>query len=282
MSDSILTPVLDVAGNERRLGLCLPDPTFVCMMPVFEAAMPQNLLTPDQVKQLLTDPSRTPSSDIFDDHWVKEGDQGHPGSCNGWAGASAMSKTRYLRGIQDGLVLSGSYVYSWINNGQDNGSPLDRGMAELAAHGAPAAARCDKNKIYRNQTQQFDAEAMNHLGLNCYAITTRQGLDSAVALRFMVVVALHVGNAFMNYKGKGLIPVVAGIGNHAIHVDDGRLVGQDVQYKPVNNWNLTWGERGYGWTTFDSFKQTMKRVENGRQVGVHQFYAITSTQEAGN
>jgi hypothetical protein len=278
-----LTPVIDGSGEERRLGLLMPDETNVCAAPFLEDSIPNNILTDDQIMQLITDPGRTAAVDIFDEHWVKEGDQKQHGSCNGWAAGQLLSKTRFKRGLQDGIVMSGSYVYSWINNGQDNGSALDRAMAELQSHGAPPASMCDANKIYRKDTQQFDAEAMKHLGFDAYAIKTKRGLDSALALGFIVGVAVQVNNAFMNYKGQGLIPVSTGNGNHAIHADDIRWnpTTKQYEYRPVNNWNVTWGNRGWGWTTFASFQQTMLRNENGQQSGVHQFYTIVSTQEAG-
>lgn len=257
---------------ERKLGLTLPDPMYNSNIPVFEQTFPDNVLKDGDIQDILTDPRRTPRRLIFDTHWIIEGDQGQHGSCNGYAGASVLSKTRYLRGIQDGIVLSGSYVYSWINNNQDNGSALDRGMAELMAHGAPPSKMCPNTMIYRNQTQQFDAEAIKHLGLACYALTSKQGFRSAVALGYLCVVAMQVGNDFMNYKGKGTAPVIKGPGNHAMHVDDAEIIGGVENYDLVNNWNMTWGDLGRGLVTWDAFVTPFT---------VHQFYVITSTSEAG-
>ncbi len=265
---SIVTP----DGIERRLGL-IPPEMRVSALPSIESSQPNNLLTPDQIKQLITDPGRTPREQIFsDDHWVVEGDQKSHGSCNGWAGASVLSKTRFLRGITDGLVLSGSYVYSWINNNEDNGSALDRGMAELLAHGAPPASLCDANQIYRKQTQAYDDEAAKHLGLQAYAAETQQGFDSGIALGYLGVVAVQVNNAFSNYKGSGICPTGNGPGNHAIHVDDAKYVNGVLWYHIVNNWNLTWGLRGKGWVTWSAFAQPFK---------YQTFYLVPATIEAG-
>lgn len=253
----------------RKLGLLLPDPTYVCSFPVYEDLVPS--YSDSDVKDLLTDPNRVKSRTLFDDHWVVQGNQQQHGSCNGWAGASSLSKARFFSGIKDGLVLSGSYVYSWINNGQDNGSALDRGMAELMAHGAPPASLCDANQIYRNQTSQFDSQAVLHEGLQCYAVKTQAGFNTAVARQDPVVVAVQVGNAFMNYK-TGLIPVVKGPGNHACHVDDARVdTNGTIIYDFVNNWGLSWGTRGRGECTWNIFAQPF---------GVHQFYAIPAVRES--
>lgn len=256
-------------GTPYRTGLMLPEPNQLPAASAYESsAFP--ILDEADIRKLITR-ERKPRRLIFDDHWVIEGNQKQKSSCNGWAGSAVQSKTRWLRGIQDGAVLSGSYVYSWINNNQDNGSALDRGMAELMSHGAPLASRCNADMIYRKQTQQFDTEAMAHLGLGCYAAKTKQGFRSGLALGFLGVVCLHVAGNFVNFKGENsIVSAYNGVGNHAIHCDDILLLNGTEVYDTVNNWGVNWGFHGRGYTVWDNFAQPFN---------IHTFYLITSTEE---
>jgi hypothetical protein len=243
----------------------------MCAASAYEASA-HPILSSSEIKTLLASPNRTPANIIFSSkHWVKEGDQGHAGSCNGWAGAMALSKTRYKRGITDGLVLSGSYVYSRINNNQDHGSALDRGMAELMAYGAPPASICPKETIWRKDTVRFDAEAAKHRGLSCYAAQTKEGFISGIALGFIGIVAVQVTNSFMAYRGGGLLQPASGIGNHAIHCDSVSYDSRgNLVFDVVNNWGLSWGDFGRGYCTWDMFAQPF---------ATHTFYLVASTED---
>lgn len=258
----------DGSGNQRKLGLLAPSPGMVKASRTWETDN-QPMLTDDEVRNIITDPHRTSMREMFDDHWVAEGDQQNKGSCNGWATASVVSKTRWLQGIRDGVVLSGSYVYSWINNGQDNGSNLADDVNELTLHGTTSAKNCGPQSIFRSQTKQFDADAAKHKGLNFLPIDTIQGLKSAVAKGFLVVVAVEVGNNFQRYKS-GVLNPDSGSGNHAIHCDDLKWDGSRFLFDCPNNWNLTFGERGRVWLPEQAFSQTMS---------VHQFWALMSIVE---
>jgi hypothetical protein len=85
-------------------------------------------------------------------------------------------------------------------------------------------------------------------------------------------VAVQVAGNFVNWRGgpDDVLGAWNGVGNHAVHVDDIRVRNGQRQYRLVNNWNLTWGYRGWTWVTWASFQQTL---------GVHCFYLATSTNE---
>ncbi len=267
-----LEPIIDGAGEERRCGLLLPPDDHVSTMVSYEVTFPNNVLDDSDIKKLVNDGNRKPSRSIFDSSWVKKGDQKTHGSCNGWAGAMGLSKSRKLRGFQDDLVLSGSYVYSWINGGRDNGSQLYDGMNELMEHGAPPMEMCGPNSIYRAQTKAYDAEAAKHRGLACYEAKTKQGFRSGIALGFIGIVAVQVSGGFQSFKSTGIIQAYAGQGNHAIHVDDMKYHNGTEVFDAVNNWNVTWGDEGRALMTWDSFEQPFS---------IHSFYLIGSTEEAG-
>lgn len=261
--------------EERRLGLLLPPQGMVMATPVYEeSAYP--ILDDSDITKLITDPNRTPRRQVFDEHWIVEGDQGTHGSCNGWAGASVLSKTRWLRGLRDGLVLSGAYVYSKINGHRDSGSGLDQGMAELTNGGAPPASLVNKNMIYpelyAGVTPNPDQEATKHKGGQLYHCSTKQGFRSGIALGFLGVVAVQVAGGFQSFRGTGIMPAWGGQGNHAVHVDDMMMFNGTEVFDLVNNWNVTWGDRGRAKVTWDSFAQTFP---------IHSFYLIPTTTEAG-
>lgn len=263
---------VDGAGFQRKLGLWLPKAGRVMAMASFETTMPNNVLDDSAIKRLISDPNRSRRRQFFDDYWMRKGDQGQHGSCNGWAGAMGLSKTRWLRGIRDKLVLSGSYVYSWINGNQDNGSDLYDGMNELMEHGAPPMEQCGPNLIYRSQTSKFDAEARKHLGAECWKAETKQGFRSGIALGFIGIVAVQVAGAFQNFKGPGIIPAYRGPGNHAMHVDDMYYYKGTEVFDTCNNWNVTWGDKGRCLSTWDSFEEPFD---------IFDFYLIGSSEEAG-
>ncbi len=271
MSDE-LEPIIDGNGEERRCGLLMPREDEVSTMAAFETEFPNNVLEDADIKKLLTDPDRTPRRSIFDSEWVRKGNQGSKGSCNGWAGAMVLSKTRYLRGFADKTVLSGSYVYSWINGGRDNGSQLIDGMNELMAHGSCPMEMCGPNTIWRQDTKPFDAEAAKHRGLQCFEAQTKQGFRSGIALGFLGVVAIQVDSRFQSFKGSGILPPAGGSGNHACSVQDAKYINGTEVFDFQNNWGLGWGDQGMAWVTWDSFAQPFT---------VHRFYLIPSTQETG-
>ena len=255
---------------ERKLGLLEPAANFVKATRTWETDN-KPLWTDAQIRDVIQDKKRTTSRELFDSHWIKEGDQQDKGSCNGWATASVLSKTRWKQGVRDGIVLSGSYVYSWINGGQDNGSPLDQDIKELTTHGTCPKSMCGPQMIFRNQTKQFDVEAAKYKGLNFLPIDTIQGLKTAVAMGFLVVVAVQVGPHFNKLNSQGILTPDSGNGNHAVHVDDMIVINDKIYFDLVNNWNVTWGQDGRAYVPEEMFTRTIQ---------VHQFWALMSNLEA--
>ena len=208
--------------------------------------------------------------EVEDDHsYVVEGVGVH--NCNGWMTSSIESKLRWLRGIQDGLVLSGSYVYSLINGGNDNGSALQDDIGAMTQFGSCPASMCPANNWHRNQTKQFDSEAAKHKQLNWMPVKTLEGFFSAIYFGALGGSCVDVNNAFANWNGVGICPTGSGIGNHAVHVDDVVIYKGSLATDSPNNWGLGWGDRGRGLFTADTYARTFQN---------HQFYVAFSTAEA--
>jgi len=264
---SDLTPIIDIFGNERRCGSLLPPANFVSSFKTFESEKP--IYSDAEIRRILTDPNRVPARKIFGASWVMN--QFSKGSCNGYAGAGALSKARYRRGIRDNLLLSGAWLYSLINGNRDNGSALEDGLKRIQTDGVPPLSLVPWDMIYqRDMPPNAKAEAAKHKGLVCYAVQTRQGFRSALAADFPVIVAVSAGTNFQRLDGKGIAGVDRGMGNHAVHCDDICLVGGEEVYDTAGSWGLGYGTQGRAYSRWASFEQTF---------GNHTFYAIGSTEE---
>lgn len=266
MSDE-LHPFIDETGQERRCGSLEPGITAEqSVFAVFEDERP--LWDDADILKAITDPNRRVSRQVFGDDWILN--QGSHGSCNGQAGAEGMSRAMLLRGLPK-LLLSGAYLYSKINGGRDAGSVLEDGMRAIQQYGIAPLSLVDQNMIYpKQQPSNADAEAAKHKGLKCWAVKTKQGFRTAVAAGFPVIVAVQAGSNFQRLNSRGIAGVDAGGGNHAVLVDDVRIVGGTEVYDMPNSWGLRYGERGRAYLTWDSFAQTFNR---------HVFYAIGSTED---
>lgn len=260
--------IIDESGDVRRLGSLAPPAGFVSAFKTFEAEHP--VWEDDQIVRVATDPNRMARRLLFLVYWILN--QLSHGSCNGFAGAGALQKARYLRGIQDKLKLSGAFLYSLINGHRDQGSALEDGLNAIRLHGICSELLVAWNMIYpEQQPKNAREDAAKHKAFAAYAVQTKQGFRTALAAGFPVIVAVHAGRNFQRLNSQGIAGVDSGGGNHAIHCDDIKIIGGTEVYDSVNSWGPNYGEQGRAYLTWDSFEQTFGR---------HTFYAIASTHEA--
>lgn len=258
--------IIDQFGDVRRCGSWPVPENFVSAFKTFEGEFP--VWTDAQIHQALTDPDRRVTRKILGPEWIP--DQKSTSACNGWAAANAYSRARYFGGKTDGNIYSGSYVYSWINFGRDNGSALEDGLKEQAQHGNVLRDRCPWNMIYRSQTKQFDAEAATEKAVDAYAVQTIQGLRTAGAAGFMLITAVMVGNTWEKLDSRGISGVDAGRGNHAVCVDDMLLLPDGTEvFDTIMDWGTKHGVQGKTYCTLEHYATPFL---------YHQFYAIPSGQ----
>lgn len=258
---------VDKFNEVRRCGSKPKPENFVSAFKTFESEHP--VWTDAQIHAALTNKHRRVTRKVLGPEWIT--DQKSTSGCNGWAAANSFSRARFFGGKQDGKIFSGSYVYSWINGGQDNGSALEDGLKEQMTRGNVLRDRCPWNMIYRSQTKQFDAEALLELAVDAYAVQTFQGLRTAGAAGFMLITAIQVGSRWEQLDAHGISGVDNGGGNHAVCVDDMLLhptAGIEV-FDTVMDWGLQHGQQGKTYNTLAHYKQTFDR---------HQFYAIPTGQ----
>lgn len=260
--------IVDITGNVRRLGSLAPDPGK--LKALLQAAGQAEEYTDEQIRKMLTDPDRVAARLIFTDEWICN--QLSFGSCNGWATAEAIARGTYRRGFKDcPKRLSGSYVYAWINGNQDNGSGLSDGQQAAALHGAPPEEMVPANLIYRRQMPAgADAEAAKHKGFLLVPLPTLRALRTALAKQDPCIVAVHAGGNFQRLNSDGVAGVDNGMGNHAVVVDDSKIVAGKEVFDMANSWGLGYGTKGRAYLTESHFRQTMN---------VHGFWTLRSTVE---
>jgi hypothetical protein len=253
-----------------RTGLLLPEPGFVSSMPVFAENV--DLLPEDKIIEMANS-GLVDGRKRYDESWVC--DQRDKGSCNGWAGASALAKSRVDRGL-DRVDLSGAYLYSLINRGGDNGSLLDEGMRAMQERGVATAATVKWDQIYPSlyDKAKADAEAAENKGFECYRLTTRAELFTALAVGFKCVVAVDVQNQFMRLDSLGRPGGSNGPGNHAVHADGLAVIGGKLLATAANSWGTVYGLRGRMNLDFD--------MHFASTIGIHGFYAVRSTLDGRN
>lgn len=260
--------IIDEHGEVRRCGSLAPPKGFVSSFRTWEAEKP--VWDDAEIRRVITDPNRTPRRKLFLPKWIQN--QYSYGSCNGYAGAGAYGKARYLRGYTDGTLFSGAFLYSLINGGRDQGSALEDGLREIERTGVCPEALVNWKGIYPNlQPSNAKSEAAKHKGFCAYAVQTKQGFRTALAAGFPVIIAIHAGSRFQKLNASGIAGVDNGGGNHAIHCDDICIVNGTEVYDACNSWGVQYGTDGRAYLTWDSFTQTF---------GNHTFYAIGSTTEA--
>lgn len=258
----------DANGQLRRCGSLMVPEGFVSAFPVFaDAVVPYD----DQdIRRLLTDGNRIPARVTFADRWITE--QHSTSACNGHAGAALFSRSRWIRGLQDGVVFSGAYLYSLINGGQDRGSILEAGMQALCEHGCAPADVVTWDMIYqRQQPRNAAIEAARHKGFLPYRCTDLQQVRTALAMQRPVVIALQAGRNFQRLNADGVCGVDSGMGNHAVVVDDLVLLKGTEYMDMANSWGLAYGTHGRAYVPFDAVRECIRR---------HAFYTLGSTVEA--
>lgn len=255
-----------IDGKRRGLGLLLPEPGMVSDLPVFgDIVDPLDRNTLERIAKSNTSVGRT----LFDRSFIKN--QGQYGSCNGFAGAAALTRARIRRGLKR-VDLSGAYLYSLINGGRDNGSHLSAGMKTLAETGCATEATVPWNKIYPSKYDRSKAnrEAAKYKAFECYRVDNEAELWTALALGWDVVVAVHVGRRFSTLDRNGVAGVDSGQGNHAVICDGLVWAGGEICGDGVNSWGTGWGDKGRMLLRWAHFRQT---------IGIHSFYAIRSTTD---
>jgi len=256
-----------IDGQECWTGLQLPEKRPEQFVSYADAGY--KIKSKDEIAKLINSKRRTSRRKRFDP--AKFIRRQINNGCNGFAGAAALTRARILRGLPP-VMLSGDGLYAQISGNRDDGSALANGMRVMMSAGIPPE-QFVKVGIYRSSSLTAEArEAMGRFkGTECWGVDTEAQLASGLADGFIGVVAVHVGGSYSKLDSNGVRGTSTGAGNHAVCVQDVRIVGSEYQFDEVGSWGLGNGQQGHAWLTW---ARTLRST-----VRNHRFYLIGSTTD---
>ena len=252
-------------GKQFGTGLQLPSVRPMTMS-AFADEVP--VWTAEQIREVVTDTSWTSAREIFPAAQYQT-DQGTSSACNGFAATKALTKARVLRGLPF-EKLSGYSLYAQINGGRDQGSMLDDGMHAIMNTGCAPESMILRGALYMSQIPGTARnEFVNFRAEKCYRCDAELELATALAMRFMCVVATHVGDSWYRLNSDGVAGATRGVGNHAVQVDDVRWRNNQFQFDHDGSWGLSYGQQGRAWLTWSGHLSEPNKY--------HAFYCIPTT-----
>jgi fibronectin type 3 domain-containing protein len=191
------------------------------------------------------------------------GHQGAIGSCGAWAAAYALRS--YQENVERGWgadapseLFSPSFLYNLFSDGEDRGSHFPGLFALLQKRGCATLATMPYTE---DVSVRPSDEALREAAT--YRIVSYSRLDPSKleAIRAVlaggqpVVFGAMVYEDFLHYDG--------GIYTRGTHEEYGRhgmiLTGYDDRrgaVKLMNSWGTGWGEGGYAWMSYETFRET--------------------------
>lgn len=242
-------------------GLLVPDSRPEVYAP-YRAS--QDVLSKDQIKQVVENPDRTPARARYPKTWRRS--QGRRGSCAGYAGALALGIARFNAGLPY-IPLSGEFLYALCNDGRDAGSQLLCGMQKMQSIGICKEELVPHEEYRLNRmSEKAKTDAANQKGFECYRVDDESELASGLALGFVGVVAVEASSNWQRLDSNGVSGYSQGRGNHAVCCCDVRVRNNKFEFDIWNSWGSRFGQEGCTWNTWESHLSTPNRY--------HAFYLI--------
>ena len=249
-----LAPGILFAQTPRATGLIFAHPAAYQSIP---------LATPPPAGEL-------PASVDFSSLFPIPGNQGQQGSCVGWAVGYALKSYQERQERKWPLdnaerLFSPAYVYNQIKQGDcQGGSQITDALDLLTREGVAPLSRFsyDANDCYRlpdaaakQAAQEFAIASWRRV--NVQDVTE---VKSQIAAGFPVVIGMVIDEPFQNLIGDLVYrgPQGASRGGHALVVtgyDDARSA-----FRVINSWGTSWGDGGFGWIAYDTFRQTVREA----------------------
>jgi C1A family cysteine protease len=200
------------------------------------------------------------------------GNQGTQASCVAWALAYAVKSAHEHREHgwrlnNSNHVFSPAYVYNQVNDGRDDGTTIDQAIKLMEKAGTvPLTIMPYDDLDYVTWPTKDQITLGSNFKIGEYRRIAENNIDELkriIASGEPVVMAVKVYSTFMGdeiKKTNGVYSTAKGevLINHAVV-----LVGYDDSrnaFKLVNSWGPTWGDRGYGWLTYDFLPQVAVRA----------------------
>jgi hypothetical protein len=232
---------------------------------------------PQKAAQLSRGYTGLPASVSLKNYAPFPGSQGRYGTCTAWAAAftartmsESLAVNRYDRTATSGSVFSPAYVYKSISDDPLclRGTAISRALDLMRTEGVPRMSDFERNMdfirvvpaMYRDSRKytiggystlfRFSrTEGIGHDGMTAVKKSLSEGKP--------VIIGMNTPDSFMKLKGKNVWQPVEdpaqNWGGHAMCVvgyDDGFAGGA---FELQNSWGTDWGDRGYGWVSYDDF-----------------------------
>lgn len=174
-------------------------------------------------------------------------DQGRTNQCNGFAICYAMEAVRRVTGGKD-IPLSPAFIYGHINNGHDNGSRLEDGLAHVQSIGTvPVTLVGELDWFPARFPPEARTVAQKFRVLEWWLCDTFDLMASAVHSGFPVVFGIPWGPQD-DVDDQGWLPdaPAGGIaGGHAMCAFALAKRGRKWGLLTVNSWSPRWGRDGW-------------------------------------
>ena len=239
------------------------------------------------------------------------GNQNPQNSCVAWA-TTYSCLSYYEKGIRNkpyysngainyDNILSPSYVYNQINNGQNKGTYFEDAFRILINEGActyssmPFAPNdwiSQPNSSQEAEAQKFKIETYRRLNLSDALTSIKAELISKNPVIVASIFDQSYYNSGFNFSGYDYvwnsIGQVNNLMGHAI-----LIVGYDDSknaFKFVNSWGQNWGNKGYGWISYNIVNQIVQEAyiikpkykENDEEEETPEFITTTSNELNNN
>ena len=217
-------------------------------------------------------------------------DQGDQSSCVAWSVSYAMrgyyaNRAQGRSGAHDPILLSPSFVFNQIadtGEGCDGGSDIADALTLLRDVGTVPMDRFP----YRDSTcsrrppaeLKREAGAWRIQGWRTVDLAGPAAIKEQIAKGDPVVIGMYVNDAFTEVVGPAVFRDTG-------HDGDGHamvIVGYDDRkraFRLMNSWGPEWGENGFGWVSYDSFKARADEAYVASVGGLPPLSTATETPE---
>ncbi|NBF39568.1 MAG: hypothetical protein GVY14_04065 [Spirochaetes bacterium] len=197
------------------------------------------------------------------EHMPTPGHQGPIGSCGAWASAYALRS--YQENVErgwgadsDSEVFSPSFLYNLFSDGEDRGAHFPGLFALLEKRGCATLATMPyTTDLTVSPGEEALEEAQKYRILSYERLDPQnlEALKTVLADGEPVVFGAMLYRDFISYDG--------GVYTQRSPQEYGRhgmtLSGYDDDrqaFRLINSWGTNWGEEGYAWMSYDTFRDT--------------------------